>query len=268
MTAPLAPHPVLAVSHINAGYGGADVLHDLSLPDMKAGEVTALLGPNGSGKSTLLKALAGLIRARTGHAKLDGLDLVHLDFATRARHLVYLPQSLPAAVHLRVFESVLVAARASEAVGPPASLHDIDRLLERLGIGHLALHYLDALSGGQKQLVGLAQALVRRPRVLLLDEPLSALDLNYQFHVMRLLKQETDDHGLITVIVLHDLNVALQHADRAVMIHGGRLVAAGAPAEVITPAALATVYGVQGRVEACSRGRLQVLIDDLQARPH
>ena len=149
-------------------------------------------------------------------------------------------------MHLRVFESVLVAARASEAVGPPASLYDIDRLLERLGIGHLALHYLDALSGGQKQLVGLAQALVRRPRVLLLDEPLSALDLNYQFHVMRLLKQETDDHELITVIVLHDLNVALQHADRAVMIHGGRLEAAGAPAEVITPAALATVYGGQG----------------------
>ena len=145
MTAAPAPHPVLAVSHISAGYGGADVLHDLSLPDLKAGEVTALLGPNGSGKSTLLKALAGLIRARTGHAKLDGLDLVHLDFATRARHLVYLPQSLPAAVHLRVFESVLVAARASEAVGPPASLYDIDRLLERLGIGHLALHYLDCL---------------------------------------------------------------------------------------------------------------------------
>ena len=191
-----------------------------------------------------------------------------MDFATRARHLVYLPQSLPAAVHLRVFESVLVAARASEAEGPPTDLHGIDRLLERLGIGHLALSYLDALSGGQKQLVGLAQALVRRPRVLLLDEPLSALDLNYQFHVMRLLKQETADHGLITVIVLHDLNVALQHADRAVMIHGGRLVAAGAPADVITPAALAAVYGVRGRVEACSRGRLQVLIDDLEADPH
>ena len=75
-------------------------------------------------------------------------------------------------------------------------------------------------------------------------------------------------HGLITVIVLHDLNVALQHADRAVMIHGGKLVAAGAPAEVITPASLAAVYGVRGRVEACSQGRLQVLIDDLEAHPH
>ena len=260
--------PTLAISAITAGYGGQDVLHGLSLPPLGAGEVTALLGPNGSGKSTLLKALAGLVKVRAGHALLDGKDLVRLDFAARARHLVYLPQSLPAAVHLRVFESVLVAARASEAEGPPADLHAIDRLLERLGIGHLALSYLDALSGGEKQLVGRAQALVRRPRVLLLDEPLSALDLNYQFHVMRLLKQETAQHGLITVIVLHDLNVALQHADRAVMIHGGKLVAAGAPAEVITPTSLAAVYGVRGRVEACSQGRLQVLIDDLEAHPH
>ncbi|WYX11461.1 ABC transporter ATP-binding protein [Achromobacter xylosoxidans] len=263
-----APQPALVIEGITAGYGGTDVLHDLSLPWLDAGEVTALLGPNGSGKSTLLKALAGLVKARAGQARLDHLDLTRMDCATRARHLVYLPQSLPAAVHLRVFESVLVAARASQAEGPPADLHEIDRLLERLGIAHLALCYLDALSGGQKQLVGLAQALVRRPRVLLLDEPLSALDLNYQFHVMRLLRQETAQHGLITVIVLHDLNVALQHADRAVMIHGGRLAAAGAPAEVITPASLAAVYGVQGRVEACSRGRLQVLIDDLEARPH
>jgi iron complex transport system ATP-binding protein len=129
------------------------------------------------------------------------------------------------------------------------------------------LHYLDALSGGQKQLVGLAQALIRHPRVLLLDEPLSALDLNYQFHVMRLLKQETQEHGLISIIVLHDLNVALQHADRAVMISSGRLHAEGAPADVITPASLAAVYGVQGRVEACSRGLRQVLIDGLDEHP-
>ncbi|KAG1388302.1 hypothetical protein G6F57_023652 [Rhizopus arrhizus] len=84
---------------------------------------------------------------------------------------------------------------------------------------------------------------------------------------MRLLKQETQEHRLISIIVLHDLNVALQHADRAVMISSGRLHAEGAPAEVITPASLAAVYGVQGRVEACSRGLRQVLIDGLDEHP-
>lgn len=260
--------PALDIRELTAGYGRGDVLHALSIPALAAGEVTALLGPNGSGKSTLLKALAGLVRARSGNVLLDGHDLTRLGVGERARHMVYLPQSLPAAVHLRVFESVLVAAKATQdAQAPPVSMEDIDQLLARLGIAHLALHYLDALSGGQKQLAGLAQALIRRPRVLLLDEPLSALDLNYQFHVMRLLKHETQAHGLISVIVLHDLNVALQHADRAVMIQAGRLHAEGAPADVITPASLAKVYGVQGRVEACSRGLRQVLIDGLDEHP-
>ncbi|WP_313065403.1 ABC transporter ATP-binding protein [Achromobacter animicus] len=242
----------LTVQALTVGYGREDVLHDLSIPPLAPGKVTALLGPNGSGKSTLLKALAGLVRPRTGNAALDGLDLTRLDHGERARHVVYLPQSLPAAVHLRVFESVLVAARASDAAAGPIDLQAIDQLLARLGIAHLALHYLDALSGGQKQLVG---------------EPLSALDLNYQFHVMRLLRQETREHGLISLIVLHDLNVALQHADQAVMIHEGRLHAAGAPADVISPDSLAAVYGVEARVESCSQGRRQVLIDGLQAHP-
>ncbi|WP_238914392.1 ABC transporter ATP-binding protein [Achromobacter insolitus] len=269
MTAP-SPSlaPALSVQGLTAGYGRAEVLHALSIPDLPAGQVTALLGPNGSGKSTLLKALAGLVRVRAGSAPLDGRDLVRQSFGERARQVVYLPQGLPAAVHLRVFESVLVAAKAGDGPASPVDMQAIDRLLERLGIAHLALQYLDSLSGGQKQLVGLAQALIRHPRVLLLDEPLSALDLNYQFHVMRLLRQETREHGLISIIVLHDLNVALQHADRAVMIHDGRLHAAGLPADVITPASLAAVYGVQGRVEACSRGLRQVLIDGLEARPH
>src|SRR5690606_31560486 len=111
----------------------------------------------------------------------------------------------------------------------------------------------------------LAQALIRRPRLLLLDEPLSALDLNYQFHVMDLLRQETHQHKLITVIVLHDLNVALRHSDYAVLIKKGELLGEGTPQAVITPAALAEGYGVNPRIEPCSQGMLQVLIDGLRA---
>ncbi len=259
----------LEIRSLTAGYGNRPVLRGLRAAPLPEGTLTALLGPNGSGKSTLLKTLAGLNPMLGGDLRLDGADFAGLSPARRAEHAMYMPQALPKGVHMTVLESVLVAARSGRArQGGDALMREAMQVLAELGIGHLASRYLDELSGGQKQLASLAQALVRRPRLLLLDEPLSALDLNYQFHVMRLLKQETADHGLITVIVLHDLNVALQHADRAVMIHGGRLVAAGAPAEVITPASLAAVYGVHGRVEACSRGRLQVLIDDLEADPH
>lgn len=255
---------MLEIRHLTVPYGKRRVIPDLSVSGLEQGAITALLGPNGSGKSTLLKALAGLNRAATGAVLLDGDDLTGASFETRARKVVYLPQSLPAAVHLRVFESVLVAANAS-AYGGRITVAGVQSLIDRLGIGHLALHYLDQLSGGQKQLVGLAQALVRQPRLLLLDEPLSALDLNYQFHVMDLLAHETRERGLITVIVLHDLNIALRHADAALMIRQGELVAQGAPRDVITPETLAAVYGVSARVEPCSRGVPQVMIDGLHA---
>ena len=257
------------IHHLRVAYGERTIISDLSVQPLRTGTVTALLGPNGSGKSTLLKALAGLTRVTSGQVLLDGEDLTSASFETRARQVVYLPQSLPAAVHLRVFESVLVAANASTfADGGSASVNAVQSLLERLGIGHLAMQYLDSLSGGQKQLVGLAQAMIRRPRLLLLDEPLSALDLNYQFHVMDLLNQETRENGLVTVIVLHDLNIALRHADNTLMIRKGELVAEGAPRDVISPASLAGVYGVVGRVEPCSRGIPQVLIDGLHNPIH
>ena len=211
---------MLEVKNLSLAYGKQTIVRDLSLQPLKSGQVISLLGPNGSGKSTLLKALAGLLKLKQGDIILNDTNLNNVNFEQRAQHVVYLPQSLPAAVHLRVFESVLVAAKASALAPESQAVSDsaILELLERLGIEHLAMHYLDQLSGGQKQLVGLAQALIRRPRLLLLDEPLSALDLNYQFHVMDLLRQETYQHGLTTLIVLHDLNVALRHSDYAVLI--------------------------------------------------
>lgn len=256
---------MLQIKGLAVAYGRREVIADLSVQGLSPGTVTALLGPNGSGKSTLLKALAGMVRTPRGSVMLDGEEMVHASLEQRARRLVYLPQSLPAAVHLRVFESVLVAGHAG-VPGPTRGRPDVEQvhaLLQRLGIEHLAMRFLDELSGGQKQLVGLAQALIRKPRLLLLDEPLSALDLNYQFHVMELLRQETARHDLITVIVLHDVNIALRHADHALLVRDGRLRADGAPAAVITPAALAAIYGVRGRVETCSKGMPQVIIDGL-----
>jgi iron complex transport system ATP-binding protein len=253
----------LCVRQLSASYGACTILHALSLHDIARGKVTALLGPNGSGKSTLLKALAGLIRT-SGDIALDGRDITHASFAERARHVVYLPQSLPASVHLTVLESVLVAGNAS--TGRRNGGQDTDAvfdLLRRLGIEHLGMHYLDQLSGGQRQLVGLAQALIRQPALLLLDEPLSALDLNYQFHVMDLIRSETVSRNMVTVIVLHDINIALRHADHAVVIRDGRLLGSGAPGDAITPDLLSAAYGVRGRIEKCSRGIPHLSVDGL-----
>jgi iron complex transport system ATP-binding protein len=176
--------------------------------------------------------------------------------------VVYLPQTLPAGVHLHVLESIIVARHAAGGERSDSEA-EVMSLLRQLGIAHLALSYLDQLSGGQKQLVGLAQSLIRQPSLLLLDEPLSALDLNYQFHVMDLVRQETRRRNIITLVVVHDINIALRHADHVLMLKEGQLLADGAPSQVITPEILASVYGVRGRIEPCSQGIMQVIIDGL-----
>ncbi|TAN28034.1 MAG: ABC transporter ATP-binding protein [Castellaniella sp.] len=256
---------MLEIRHLSVGYSRRPVIRSLSAGPLPAGRIIALLGPNGSGKSTLLKALAGLLRPLGGQILLGGTDITHLPPARRAQQVAYLPQSLPAAAHLRVLESVLVAAHASapDPVAPVADAGQAADLLQRLGIAHLGMHYLDQLSGGQKQLAGLAQALIRRPRMLLLDEPLSALDLHHQWHVMDLLARETRDQDLVTLIVLHDLDMALQHSDEALLIQDGALAACGAPTAVITPQTLADVYQVKARVETAPPGPPHVLVDGL-----
>ena len=261
----------LHITQLNVAYGKRTVIPSLSIPDLQPGSVTVVLGPNGSGKSTLLRALAGLARAK-GDIVLDGLTLDTASLAERAKRIVYLPQALPQAVHLRVIESLLAARKASphlpyttDHAVPADAVEQGAILLQRLGIGHLAMRHLDELSGGQAQLSGLAQALIRQPRVLLLDEPLSALDLNHQFHVMSLIGEETRRHRMVTLVVLHDLSLALRHADRVLVLKDGALLADGPPHAAITPELLARVYGVQARVETCSRGTPQVIVDGLIA---
>ena len=256
------PQSGLSLHRFSAGYHKQPIIEDLAIDALPRGKVTILLGPNGSGKSTLLRALAGLNRAE-GELRLDGEDLLTQPFARRAEQVVYLPQSLPAGVHLHVLESIIVAQRASGGLHSAEQQAQVMTLLRQLGIEHLALHYLDQLSGGQKQLVGLAQSLIRQPSLLLLDEPLSALDLNYQFHVMDLVKRETQRRNIVTVVVVHDINIALRHGDHVLILKKGQLVASGDPGVVITPDTLAEVYGVRGRVEPCSQGMKQVIIDGL-----
>ncbi len=257
----------LQIRDFTAGYPKRAVIRDLQVPKLPRGEITVLLGPNGSGKSTLLRALAGLNKAE-GEMVLDGHDLMKMPFAKRAEQVVYLPQSLPAGVHLHVLESIIVAQRASGGHAHQAQTTEkVMQLLRLLGIEHLALRYLDQLSGGQKQLVGLAQSLIRQPSLLLLDEPLSALDLNYQFHVMDLVRRETRKRNIITVVVVHDINIALRHGDNVLMLKDGQLIADGKPEAVITAESLAKVYGVRGRIERCSQGTPQILIDGLVQTP-
>lgn len=249
----------LRIHDVSLHYGRRPVLRGLSLPELRAGEVTVLAGPNAAGKSTLLRAIAQLAPYH-GRITLDGEDLARMPIRRRARLIGVMPQALPSGSSLIVLESVIAALRAgSDGFGAQADAQAM-AVLDRLGIADLAMEPMEQLSGGQRQMVSLAQAIVRDPRVLLLDEPTSALDLARQVRLLGELRALAAE-GRIVVAVLHDLAMAAQWADRIVLLHRGELHASGQPAAVLTPAMLAQVYGVSARVERCSQGRITVLID-------
>jgi iron complex transport system ATP-binding protein len=254
----------LIADGISVRLGGRRILERLDIPELPAGALVALLGPNGSGKSTLLKALAGLVPAHAGRLMLGATDLRSMAAAARARYLRYLPAGLPEDVHLTAFEAVMVALRARPGAAPAGdAARRVATVLDELGIAGLAGRYLDELSGGQRQLVGLAQALAHEPAVLLLDEPLTALDLNHQHHVMQILRSLAHERRILVVLVLHDLDMALRYADRALLLARGALQAAGTPAEVIRPDHLARAFSILARIESCSLGHPHVLVSGL-----
>jgi iron complex transport system ATP-binding protein len=240
----------LMIEGLSAGYARRPVIRDMTLGPIQAGHVTALVGPNAAGKSTLLLALAGLISA-TGTVRLGERDLLRLSIGERATVAAFMPQTLPQGVALTVLESVIAGEELR---------HRAVATLDRLGVADLALEFLDRLSGGQRQLVGLAQALVREPQLLLLDEPTSALDLRHQVGVMTLVRALASE-GRTVMVVLHDLNLAMRWADRIVVIERGAVYAVGTAAEALSPDVIAAVYGVDARVERCSHDRLHIIVD-------
>lgn len=250
-----------ALTKISAGYAHRPVLHGIDLPDVPGGTLVAVLGPNAVGKSTLLKAIAGL-RPTQGSITLDGQDLRHLTMRERMRCVGYLPQTLPQATSLVAYEILDSGLRASRPEWPTTQREAaIEQVLTSLDLAPLALRRLDELSGGQRQMVGLAQVIARAPRLLLLDEPTSALDLRWQLQVLQTVHQLAQQQGLVVLAALHDLNLALRFCQQVLVLGAGRAQAVGTPAQVLTPDLLARVWGVQARLEHCTQGHPILLAD-------
>lgn len=258
---------MLTIDSLTLAYGDKPVLRDVSLPVLPTGALVGVLGPNGSGKSTLLRALAGLM-AHDGQVLLDTEPLSGMDRAQRVRRIGYLPQDLPQASSLVGYEAVMSACRA---VRTDWSRREVEkacaRIFEHLDLMPLAFRPLGRLSGGERQMIGLAQVMVRDPRLFLLDEPTSALDLKRQVAVLSAVRSAVRASDGLCLAALHDINLALRHCDLIALLSHGSLIAFGPAEGTLTPALLRRAYGIEGRIETCSRGRPLVIVDAVTDAP-
>ena len=245
----------LQLENLGAGYGQRTVISGVSTAPLLGGQLIAVVGPNAAGKSTLFKRIAGLI---------DGPGTVTLQGSEKGMQgISYMPQGLNASARLTVYESVLLARKqlAPGWVVHDNELHLVDDMLDALGITDLSFRNLGELSGGQQQLVSIAQTLVREPDVLLMDEPTSALDMHRQVQVLNFMQALARRRQVIVFIALHDLNQALRFADQVLVIADGTSQGSGPSHEVINERMLREVYKVEARIERCSRGQHHILID-------
>ena len=240
---------------LSAGYGRTTVLESVRLT-VEPGGWLAIIGPNGSGKSTLLRSILGFHPHR-GLVRIDGVPTTGMPRRERARCLAYAPQTpvIPEGVTTRDYVTLGRTPHRPLLSAPRGTDRQVVAdVMDRLELGRLAERPLTTLSGGEQQRAVLARALAQQPRVLLLDEPTAALDLGHAQQVLDLVDRLRKQDGLTVLSTLHDLTLAGQYADRLALLSGGRVVAEGLPAEVLTPAALQIHYGARADVVAGPHG--------------
>lgn len=240
----------ISVHDLNVHLGSKHVLKGVDFA-IEAGERVALLGPNGCGKSTLLRTIAGILKPSSGEVRLDGEPLYSHRRRSRARKLGLLNQADVIPMMTTVRDHVAIGRHPHRSFLRDASNVDavsIDEAIQFCEIGHLADRRVERLSGGERQRVRLATLFAQAPSTMLLDEPLTGLDLEHRYGLLHMLEDLNREQGRTVLVVLHDLDIAMRFFDRLLVIHEGQLVADGAPDEVMTNQLLEAVFRINGTV--------------------
>jgi iron complex transport system ATP-binding protein len=247
----------LSVQGLNVRIAHQQILQDLSIT-FAAGKRTAVIGPNGAGKSTLLRAAAGLNHDYTGSIRLDGKDIRRLGRQQLAQQLAILPQGMAAPPDTTVSQLVDYGRfpyrswfRAGDAKADREAVEWAMQVTKMTAFGH---RQVQSLSGGERQRAFLAMALAQQPDILLLDEPTTYLDIAHQLEVMKIVTDINKTYGMTIIMVLHDINHALQYADEIAVLKDKHIAAQGAPTEILTVSLLAQVFGVKADIFTNSQG--------------
>ncbi len=236
---------ILELRDVVYAYAGANAVDNVNAT-FDAQQLIALTGPNGSGKSTLLKLVARVLTPHAGEITLDGKRLRDWHAKDYAKQVAYLPQDPDPAFSMRALD-VVVSGRAPFlgrfAWERDADYDEAERALSLCDAAHLSGRYLDEMSGGERKRVFLARVLAARPQLILLDEPLSSLDVSHVQQFSALLRDIVDRTGVTVIYATHDLNWAAAYSDRMLVMQRGALALDATPGEVMQPAAIRELFG-------------------------
>ena len=236
---------MLAAHGLSLRLGATPALQDVTT-ELRRGEITAICGPNGAGKSTLLSCLAGLLLPDTGVVMLEGSALTGIAPRNRARAIGYLPQHGAIAWDLSVCNLVALGRLPHGDAAAAGGAEVVERTLAALDLAALAERPVSALSGGERARALFGRVLAGEPRWILADEPLAALDLGHQLAMLARLR-EAARLGAGVVLVLHDLTLAMNHADRVLVLSNGKLSKDGRPEQALSRSAIGEVWGVDAQ---------------------
>jgi iron complex transport system ATP-binding protein len=238
----------LVLENLTVAYGDAVAVEDVSF-SVYPGRIVALLGPNGSGKSTLIKAIASVLKSKSGRITIDGKDIGRIDPIDLAASIGYVPQQYTFTLYSTVFETVLIGRRPYIKWSvAEEELARVDTALTAVGMEDAAGKFMDQLSGGERQKVFIARALAQDPALYLFDEPTSALDIRHQLGVMETMRDLALRRNAAVVVAVHDLSLAYRYSDYVIVLNRGHIVAQGRPDEILTPPCIRAVYGVDIRI--------------------
>lgn len=237
---------IVEIDGIEFAYKSVKVLKHAKFTVDK-GEIVAVLGPNGSGKTTLLRCMARILKPQRGAILIEGVNMRELKSIDVAKKVGYVPQNHNGS-YMTVFDALLLGRRPHIrwSVGE-RDLKKVSEMIGLLGLEEHALKLTNELSGGELQKVIIGRALVQEPRVLLLDEPTNNLDPKNQVEIMGIIRKISKERGLASVVVLHDLNLALRFADKFLMLKDGEIFAQGGR-EITTPENIREVYGIEAEI--------------------
>lgn len=235
------------VNGITFSYKNKRILDKVSF-SVNADEVVSILGPNGVGKTTLIKCIDKVLKPDGGSVLIEGMDLHQMSKKNIAKNIGYVAQRSETS-KTTVFDSVLLGRKPHfEWTATEKDTRLAGRVLHLLGLDALALKYVDEISGGEYQLVQIARVLVQQPKVVLLDEPTSSLDLSNQHMIMHLIRNIVKKNHMAAVMIIHDLNLAIRHSDKFILMKKGMIYSVGGH-EIITPHNVKAVYNIDAFVE-------------------